>query len=166
VTMIEKTFPLIEKQILGLLNAVEELYLNLTQEAENLKQSQQSILIDHIASSKSQLVVRTEQSSKQLEDLLSKEQLPYNQEGIRMLIERAETAGFSTSETAHRWAQLRSLSAACKILNESNGACIELLARHTQRSLHILKGKPQIATTYGPDGITRSDYFSRKLVSV
>lgn len=164
--MIEKTFPLIEKQILSLLNAVEELYQQLTQEAENLKQTQKAELIDHIASNKSQLVVRTEQLSKQLEDLLSMERLPYHQEGIRTLFQQAETAGFSTSDTAHRWAQIRSLSAACKTLNEHNGACIELLTRHIQRSLHILKGKPQFANTYGPDGITRSDHFSRTLISV
>lgn len=164
--MIEKTFPLIEKQILSLLNAVEELYQQLTQEAENLKQTQQAELIGHIANNKSQLVIRTEQLSKQLEDLMSMERLPYHQEGIRTLFQRAETAGFPTSDTAHRWAQIRSLSAACKTLNDHNGASIELLTRHIQRSLHILKGKPQIANTYGPDGITRSDHLSRTLISV
>jgi flagella synthesis protein FlgN len=164
--MIEKTFPLIEKQILGLLNAVEELYQQLTQEAENLKQTRQAELLDHIAGNKNRLVSRTEQLSRQLEDLLSVEQLPYHQEGIRILFQRAETSGFSTSDTAHRWAQLRSLSAACKTLNEHNGASIELLARHTRRSLHILKGKPPFANTYGPDGTARSDYASHTLISV
>jgi len=166
VIMIEKTFPLVEIQILSLLNAVEELYRQLTQEAESLKQTRQADLLGHIAGNKNRLVNRTEQLSKQLEDLLSMEQLPCHQEGIRTLFRRAESAGFSTSDTAHRWAQLRSLSAACKALNEHNGACIELLARHTQRSLHILKGKPAFANTYGPDGTARSDYFSRTSISV
>ncbi|MGZ8143297.1 MAG: flagella synthesis protein FlgN [Methylosarcina sp.] len=164
--MIEKTFPLIEKQILNLLTAAEQLHQQLNQEADHLKQPQQAELVSHIASNKSQLVVRTEQLSKQLGDLLAIEQLPYSQEGIQAVFQRAETAGFSTLETTRNWAQLRSLSEACRALNEHNGACIELLARRTQQSLHILKGKPQLANTYGPDGITKSDYFSHTLISV
>lgn len=164
--MIEKTYPLIEKQILNFLSLVELLHQQLNQEAENLKQVQQVELIGHIASNKNRLVGQMEQLSRQLGELLALEQLPNNQEGIMSCFQRAEAAGYSTLEATHSWAQIRKISADCKALNERNGACIDLLSRHAKRSLHILKGKPQMANTYGPDGITKTDHFVHTLISV
>lgn len=164
--MIDKTYPLIEKQILNFLPLVELLHQQLNQEAENLKQVQQVELIGFIASNKNQLVEQMEQLSRQLGELLAMEQLPNNHEGILFCFERAEAMGFSTEEAARNWAQIRKISADCKVLNERNGACIDLLSRHATRSLHILKGKPQIANTYGPNGITETDNFGHTLISV
>jgi flagella synthesis protein FlgN len=166
VTMIEKTFPLIEKQILSLLPLVELLYQQINQEAEILKQAQQAELIGFIASNKNQLVAQIERVSRQLSELLALEKLPNNQEGISLCFQRAEAAGFSTLEAARSWAQIVQLSADCKALNERNGACIDLLSRHAKRSLQILKGKPQIGNTYGPDGIAEADYLGRTIISV
>jgi flagella synthesis protein FlgN len=164
--MIEKTYPLIEKHILNFLQLVELLYQQLNQEAENLKQVQQVELIGFIAGNKNQLVEQMEQLSRQLGELLAVEQLPNSQEGIHACFQRAEAAGFSIMEATRNWAQIARISADCKELNERNGACIDLLSRHAKRSLHILKGKPQLATVYGPDGITKSDYSGRTLISV
>lgn len=165
-TMIEKTYPIIEKQILNALHLVKQLYQQLNQEADSLQQMQQAEIIDHIAGNKKQLVVQMEQLSKQLGELLAIEQLPNNQEGIKACFQRAEAVGLSTAVATGNWAQIRSISAECRTLNEKNGACIDLLARHTKRSLQILKGKPQFANTYGPDGATKSDYFTYTLISV
>lgn len=165
-TMIEKTYPIIEKQILNTLHLVEQLYQQLKQEADSLKLMQQAEKINHIASNKKQLVVQMEQLSKQLGDLLAMEQLPNDQEGIKTCFQRAEAVGLSAVEAAGNWAKIRSISAVCRTLNEQNGACLDLLARHAKRSLHILKGKPQFANTYGPDGATKSDYFTHTLISV
>lgn len=164
--MIEKTYPIMEKQILSLLRLVELLYEQLNQETDNLKQMQQVELVGHIANNKNQLVEQMERLSKQLGDLLAMEKLPNDQEGIQTYFQRAEEAGYSTLETARIWSQIRALSSDCRTLNERNGACIDLLSRHAKRSLHILKGKPQHANTYGPDGITQSEYFGHPLVSV
>lgn len=164
--MIEETYPLIEKHILSFLQLVELLYQQLNQEADNLKQVQHVELIGRIASNKNQLVDKMEKLSGQLGDLLALERLPNTQEGVHVYFQRAEAAGFSTLEATRQWAQICNISADCRKLNESNGACIDLLSRHTKRSLHILKGKPQLANTYGPDGISKSDYFSRTLISV
>jgi flagella synthesis protein FlgN len=164
--MIEQTYPHIEKNILNFLSLVELLYQQLNQEAENLKQVQQVELIGFIAGNKNQLVEQLEQLSRQLGDLLALEQLPHNQEGILSCFQRAEAMGFSTAQAARHWAQIGKISAECKALNERNGACIDLLSRHAARSLHILKGKPQVANTYGPDGITKTDHSGRTLISV
>jgi flagella synthesis protein FlgN len=164
--MIEKIFPLIEKQILSILPLVELLYQQLNQEAENLKQTPQAELIGFIASNKSQLVEQMERVNRQLGELLALEKLPNNREGISLCFQRAEAAGFSTSEAARSWAQVVRLSADCKALNERNGACIDLLSRHAKRSLQIIKGKPQIGNTYGPDGIAKADYLGHTLISV
>ncbi len=164
--MIEKTYPTIEKQILSLLRLLELLYQQLNQEAENLKQMQHVERVGQIANNKNQLVEQMEKLGKQLGNLLAMEQLPNDQGGIQTCFERAEAAGFSTLEAAAHWSQIRALSSDCRALNERNGACIDLLSRHARRSLHILKGKPQHANTYGPDGITKSDYLGRTLISV
>jgi flagella synthesis protein FlgN len=165
-TMIEKTYPLIENHILNTLPVVEQLYQQLKQEADALKQMRQAEKVDRIANHKKQLVVQMEQLSKHLGELLAVEQLPNNQEGIEAYFQHAEALGLSTAEASGNWARIRSLSANCRTLNEQNGACIELLSRHTKRSLQILNGKSQFANTYGPDGATKSDYFNHTLLSV
>lgn len=164
--MIEQTYPVTEKLILSALHLSEQLHQQLTQEADALKQMQDAEWVDTIAASKKQLVAQLEQFSQQLGQILAAEQLSPHQDGIQAYFQRAEAAGLLSIELTSRWAQLMSLCTECRRLNEQNGASIELLARHTKRSLQILKGKPQIITTYGPDGSTRSDNFTRPLISV
>jgi flagella synthesis protein FlgN len=54
----------------------------------------------------------------------------------------------------------------CKLLNEQNGASIDILARNNKRTLHILKGKSEIVTSYGRDGAVISEFQNSTLVSV
>jgi len=98
--------------------------------------------------------------------ILATEKLPDNQEGIKEYFQRAEAAGLSTVESTSHWAKIQSICSECRTLNEQNGASIELLAYHTKRSLHILKGKPHSSNTYGPDGTTQSDPFTHTLILV
>jgi flagellar biosynthesis/type III secretory pathway chaperone len=53
--------------------------------------------------------------------------------------------------------EIYSLAAKCRTLNELNGARIELLSQHAQRSLGILKGRFLNDGVYGADGITRGE---------
>lgn len=165
-TMIDKTYPITEKLILNALQLAQQLHQELTREAEALKKSQQAELISNIAANKKQLVAQMEQFNAQLTQVLATESLPNNQEGIKGYFNRAETSGLLTAESTRNWTQLMLTCAECRSLNEQNGAGIDLLSRHTKRSLDILKGKPEFANTYGSDGSTQSDRHSRTLISV
>lgn len=164
--MIEKTYPLTEKLILNALQLALELCQELNQEADALKKTQQADLIHIIAANKKQLVAQLEQFNAQLAQILATEKLPNDHASIREYFKRAETAGLLTAESNGNWAQLMLVCAECRDLNEQNGAAIDLLSRHTKRSLDILKGKPELAITYGSDGSTQSDRYTRTLISV
>ena len=162
--MIEKTFPLVEKLIVDALTNAGQLLEQLNQEADALKTIQQTESIDRIAANKKLLVSKLEQFNVDLGRILASENLPGNQQGIDEYFIRAAAANLCTEPSASHWQSIRTLCAASKVLNEQNGASIDLLNRHTKRSLQILKGKPQHTSTYGPDGITQSDSYARTLV--
>lgn len=164
--MIEKTYPITEKLIHNALQLTQQLHQELNREADALKKNQQAELINNIAANKKQLVAQLEQFNTQLAQVLATEKLPNDQESIREYFRRAETANLSTAELIGNWTQLMLVCAECRSLNEQNGAGIDLLSRHTKRSLDILKGKPEFANTYGSDGSTQSDRYSHTLISV
>lgn len=164
--MIKQTYPITEKLILNALQLAQQLHQELNLEADALKKTQQAELINNIAANKKQLAVQLEQFNTQLSQVLATEKLPNNQESIKEYFKRAETAGLLTSESIGNWAQLMLVCAECRSLNEQNGAGIDLLSRHTKRSMDILKGKPEFANTYGADGSTQSDRYTRTLISV
>lgn len=164
--MIEKTYPLTEKLISNALHIAQQLHQELSREAEALKKTQQAELISDIAANKKQLVVQLEQFNTQLTQILATEKLSNDQESVKEYFRRATTAGLSSAESIGNWAQLMTVCAECRSLNEQNGAAIDLLSRHTKRSLDILKGKPEFTNTYGSDGSTQSDHYTRTLISV
>jgi flagella synthesis protein FlgN len=162
--MIEKTYPLTEKLIFDALILTEQLYRLLHQEADALKKTQHAESINLIAGNKKQLVAKLEQVNSQLVRVLASENLPNSQQGLADYFQRAETANLSAAESIKNWQSIQLLCAESKILNEQNGASLELLARHTKCAVQILKGKPQFANTSGPDGATQSDSYTRTLV--
>ncbi|MDI1291388.1 MAG: flagellar protein FlgN [Methylobacter sp.] len=164
--MIQKTYPITEQLILNALQLAQQLHQELNRELDALKKTQQAELISTIAANKKQLVVQLEQFNTQLAQVLATEKLPNDQKSISEYFKRAETAGLLTAESISNWAQLMLVCTECKSLNEQNGAGIDLLSRHTKRSLDILKGKPEFANTYGSDGSAKSDRYSRTLISV
>jgi flagella synthesis protein FlgN len=164
--VIEKTWPITEKLILNALHLTGRLYQQLAQEADTLKKPLHTELINTIAANKKQLVMQLEQFNIQCGQILATVKLPNNQEGIKEYFQRAKTAGLPAAESINNWAHIQSTCSECRNLNEQNGASIELLAYHTKRSLHILKGKTHSSNTYGPDGATQSDPFTHTLISV
>lgn len=164
--MIEKTWPITEKLILNALHLTRQLYQQLTREADILRKPPHTEALTNIAANKKQLVMQLEQFNMQCGQILVTEKLPNNQEGIKDYFQRAEAAGLPTAESINNWAQIQSICSECRILNEQNGASIELLACHAKRSLHILKGKAHTSNTYGPDGATQSDPFIHTLILV
>lgn len=155
--MINTTWPITEKLIHNALNLVEQLYQQLVTEADTLKQSPSAELVNQIASNKKQLVLQLEQFHIECGQILAMATLPHSLEGINLYFQQAEAAGFNAAELKSHWDQIQALCTLCKVLNEQNGMSIELLAHHTKRSSHILKGKSPSPSLYGPDGTTQSE---------
>ena len=164
--MIEKTYPITEKLLSKGLPLSQKLFELLSQEAGNLKNKTAPETISDLANSKKETVSQLEQFSKQLSQILATENLSLNQEGINKYFQKAQTAGLQVTDTLAQWQKITAISKKCQSLNEQNGAGIDLLIRHNQRSLQILRGKSKLATTYGPDGSSKTEQFSHALVSV
>ncbi|PPD32273.1 MAG: flagellar biosynthesis protein FlgN [Methylomonas sp.] len=164
--MIEKTFPILEKLLANGLKSTQKLFELLNAEHEQLKAQKDPMAIDALASHKKEVVTQLEQFSKQLGQVLATEKLLMSQDGINHYFAKAKTTGINISDAFTCWSEISDLSKTCRSLNEQNGASIDLLGRHAQRALHVLRGKSQLNTTYGPDGSTRSELFSHTLISV
>lgn len=165
--MIAKTFPITGKLIKNGLNLTQQLYQKLLEEADSLKANkQQAELIAQIATQKQQLVLQINQFTEQIGKILATEKIPNNSTGINEYFVIASNAGLSTDEITLHWSQLSDLSKKCRFLNQQNGASIDLLTRHIQRSLQLIKGKPEGFNTYGPDGSTTNDLYSHTQISV
>lgn len=162
-----KRFPVTAKLINYLLQLVLQLHQQLLKETELLTQFQDPEQLTEIATQKKRLATEIEQLYQQLGQLLAAEQLPNNANGIQTYLRRAQLAGLDAAISLDNWQQLHDISIQCQALNEQNGASIELLSRHANRSLNILKGKPQTADTYGRNGATQSSSATiRTLISV
>jgi flagella synthesis protein FlgN len=164
--MINKTYPITEKLLKKGLHSSLKLLDLLTREADNLKKNADSTAISTIAANKKETVTQLDQFSKQLSQVLATEKLQMSPSGVSEYFKKAEEVKLNTSDSTNLWKEIIAISKQCRLLNEKNGASINLLAQHTQRSLQILKGKSQQTTTYGPDGSTYSELLSHSLVSV
>lgn len=164
--MIDKTFPITETLLANGRILTEKLLGLLEREYEHLKQKIDPNTLSALAAQKKEVVAQLEQFSKQLNQVLATEKLAMNQQGVMSYLEKAHAANLNTHEALQYWLDITNLSKKCRSLNEKNGASIDLLSRHTQRSLQILRGKSQLTSTYGPDGSTRSVLFSHTLISV
>lgn len=164
--MINKTYPITEKLLDKGLELSLKLYDLLTREQRVLKKRLPAEELARIANDKKDTIIRLEQFSKQMIQVLATENLSLHQQDMAKYFQTALKAGFSIDKATNQWQQISSVGKKCQALNEQNGAAIHLLTRHNHRLMEILRGQPQTATTYGPDGATRGARFSQSLISV
>lgn len=164
--MIEHTFPIAEQLVANALQLAQRLYQQLSQEAESLIRTPQAGFLSSVANNKRELVTQLDLFNKQLEQILTAEQLPYSSDGVDAYFQLVEISGASAKTLKTNWGKLIQLCNDCKHLNEQNGASIDILARNNQRTLHILKGKSENITSYGRDGAVISDFQNNTFVSV
>jgi len=164
--MIKKTYPITEKILKNGLDLSLKLLDILNKEANSLERNMDSATIAKVAANKKEIVGQLDQVFKQFTQILATEKLEMNSSGIAEYFKKAEEATLETSILVEQWKEIAAISKQCRALNEKNGASINLLAQHTQRVLHILKGKSEQATTYGPDGSTYCERLSQALASV
>jgi len=164
--MINKTFPITEKLLSHILSAMQTMLDLLNRESENLVLRSDPHALSNIVSNKRELVSLLEDYTKQLDQILATEKLSANHQGIYQYLEKAQSAGINIGDTRSCWSSITALSKKCRSLNEQNSASIDLLSRHTQRAIQLLKGKSQQSATYGADGNTKSQVFSHTMISV
>ncbi len=163
--MIEKSYPVATKLAKNGLIHTQKLFHLLGEEASLLRKNESPELLAGIAAEKQLLVTQLNQFTKQLSQILNTEKLALDQNGIKNYLDKAKNAGLKATELSQYWFEITELSKKCRDLNERNGASIDLLTRHNQRSLQIIKGSGQSINTYGPDGTTSSELNSQNLVS-
>jgi flagella synthesis protein FlgN len=155
--MIKKTYPIALKLLENGLALSIELQELLVKEENELKQNTDPNRLSTIVVNKKEKVSQLEKFSKQFAQVLSSEKLSMTTSGIDIYFSLAEKANLNASKLTALWQKIVSSSKKSQLLNQKNGASINILAQYTHRSLHILKGKSQQATTYGPDGSTYNE---------
>lgn len=164
--MIDKTYPVTEILIRNAVISAEQLCQTLKDEATALKNTEAAELIIALAAQKRELILKLEQINGQLTQVLASERLNNDQAGMDEYFNRAQQLGLQVTESTSNWRHLMSQCEQCRSLNEQNGARIDMLLRHTQRSLDILKGQPESISVYGANGKTQSARYTRTLISV
>ena len=164
--MIDKTFPIAEKLVNNSNTLTAQLHQLLLDEAECLKHGAPIDTLNALVAKKQPIITEINQFSRQLSQILTVENLPNNQSGVQEYFDKAQITGLATETIRRQWSEITRNAKACQRLNEQNGAVIDMLQRHTQRSLNILKGKPLVADTYGKDGSAKTARYSRELISV
>ena len=164
--MINKTFPITEKLLTDGLNLSLKLLDQLNKEADNLKHRTDPVTLTDLSVNKKETVSQLNQFSIQLSQILSTEKLEMSPSGLAEYFKKAEAVNLNTRNASNYWNEILSISKKCRVLNEINGASINLLVQHSKRSLHILKGKLQQPTTYSSDGSPQRELFSHPLISV
>ncbi len=155
--MIKKTYPIALKLLENGLALSIELQELLVKEENELKQNTDSDGLSAIVVNKKEKVSQLEQFSKQFAQVLTTEKLPMTASGIANYFALAKKESLNASKLTTLWKKIVASSKKSQLLNQKNGASINILAQYTHRSLHILKGKSQQATTYGPDGSTYNE---------
>ena len=164
--MIAKTFPIAEKLLNNGLMAAQSLLELLQAEADILSKKIDAEALLQVVAKKKAVVQLLEEFAKQLGQVLATEKLLADHQGMALYLAKAESYGINIGDTRSCWANITVLSKKCRVLIEQNGAGIDLLSRHTQRALEIIKGKSPLISTYGRDGAARSEQFSHRLISV
>ncbi len=158
--MIEKTYPIALKLLENGLALSMELQELLVKEEDELKQNTDSERLSIIIVNKKEKVSQLEKFAKQFSQVLTTEKLPMTASGIADYFALAKKTNINASKLTTLWKKIVASSKKSQLLNQKNGASINILAQYTHRSLHILKGKSQQATTYGPDGSTYNEQNS------
>lgn len=164
--MITKTFPIAERLVANGLDLIHQLQQLLTDEADLLKQNDQLRALNALVQKKQPLINQINQFSRQMAQVLTTETLPNDQNGMIQYLEKAKAMELGADTIIQNWATIIEVTRSCQLLNEQNGGSIDILRRHTIRSLQIIKGSTQQPNTYNKDGSTKIEVRSRRLMAI
>lgn len=164
--MTDKTLPIVLQDTFDqIFELTQQLHEQLTREAAALSR-RDSQSISTLAAEKHTVMASLGTVALRLETWLRSIGHAAGDERIEDVLGELKIDGQAASGLTSRWAQIQELSARCKLLNERNGARIELLNLHFKRAMQILAGQNHAAQTYGPDGTATRDNTNRSSVSV
>lgn len=149
-------------------NTLEEiniLFSILQKESQSLSYGH-SDEIESVAKQKHASVKRIDQLTELQNSFFESIQLPIGETGFNRFLERFshDKPGLAEIQKTHN--KIKQSLEICRSLNNKNGASIELLNRHTQRAIDILRNQTQQPSTYGPDGSRQQSTVSRAGISV
>ncbi len=144
---------------------IESLYELLKQESQVLVDGDVE-LIESLAASKQSVVARINRLTVQQNDFFGALNLPYGQEGLDAYMGQYMDSDSNMLELKSVWKKITQQLEESQVLNEANGACIELMNRHTERSLEIIRGGPSEEFTYGSNGIKQQTSNTRPVATV
>jgi flagellar biosynthesis/type III secretory pathway chaperone len=136
----------------------------LEEEANVLKTARHPAALTELAAIKKLQVAELENFNTQLGEILAAEKCAPTPSSVSAYLVGLSAAQLSSDTLAKNWQILCALCQDSKLLNEQNGAAIELLSRHVTHSLQLLKNQPQLAPTYGPNGARKNHAFIRTRV--
>ncbi len=145
--------------------AVKTLYQLLLRETDALD-TKSSTSLETIAGKKERVIERINHLTHQQNEFLGKFNLSGHKEGLEIYLEQATKNDQQLTELKFYWAKLTEILEQCQQLNQRNGARIELLNRHTERSLDILRGQSHLPYTYGPTGEKQKERINQSTISV
>ncbi|MGR9073384.1 MAG: flagella synthesis protein FlgN [Gammaproteobacteria bacterium] len=163
---IQNTYQIAAKLLRKGIDLTRRLHELLIDEAEILRCGKDAERLMELSMQKEAAVSELSQFTRHLSQLLEGENLTLSEKGVEKFIEKVAFAKIDVTEITMAWEELRALSENCRLLNDQNGAGIELLTRHIHRSIQILNGEPQLGCTYGPNGTKSIGLFSHSLASV
>ena len=138
----------------------------LEQEAQSLK-SRDAQAIKDIAGRKRTLVNTLNQHCKHQQQLFKVLEIPIDKHKITEYLTHLESLSGDGVKLVEPWAALLEVAQHCRQLNETNGACVELLKQYSRNLLNILRGRNRnAAVTYGPDGATHHGSYFHQFLSV
>ena len=139
--MIEKTYPIALKLLENGLALSMELQELLVKEENELKQNTDSERLSTIIVNKKEKVSQLEQFSKQFSQVLTTEKLPMTASGIADYFALAKKTNINASKLTTLWKKIVASSKKSQLLNQKNGASINILAQYTPSLLAHPKRK-------------------------
>lgn len=149
----------------NLLNEIDNLYKCLLREADALD-TRSSTDLNNISKEKERIIDQINHLTHQQNSFLSQHGVSDMSAGIAASLEKIINLDPQLGELKTYWIKISDRITKCDQLNQQNGARIELLNCHTQRSLEILKGQSHLPYTYGPTGMKQKDQSNGSAISV
>jgi len=149
----------------NLLRAIKTLNKLLLRETDALD-TKSSTSLETIAGDKEQIIERINNLTHQQNEFLGKFNLSGHKEGLATYLEQATKNDPKLAKLRIYWSKVTVALEQCQQLNQQNGARIELLNRHTERSLDILRGQSHLPYTYGPTGEKQKERTNQSAISV
>ena len=147
-----------EPNLAAQLSSLLENQHRFSSELKDLLQQEQQFLLENQTEPMAALIEQKEKLARQMaiaQNQLNQLAEQYNRAEPEHRLAKLIQAVDPTGHLSQQWESLLELAKACKALNETNGATINLKKRYAESGLAILRGQtePRASNTYSKRGI-------------